>query len=428
MKVRNLLILLLAFILTAGLTFVVFVGIKSGPNTFKPIAGLVSSVELNGGTAVTLEVSENVETEPGEKAPPASDELIEEAMAMFEKRLDARGFYDITMTRQGENSIRIEMYTDDYEDLSDSGDLTEYICERGVLKFYDEEGNYIIDNAAVEEGSARAVKYDDTTYMLYFRLTEDGEKAFEAAAEEFGRSSMFTIEYDGSELVDRSIKNSIQDGQFAASLGLNRREVTNVANQLNTGMIDARFKAVQARSIMPTMGESVFYWLIVSALAGLGVCIVLMAVLNRGFGLIADLVYWMFGVSLIFALAAVRLKLSPAGIAGMAVGLFAFTAMLFAVVNDVKKNASSMAAKEAIRSAFKKNTMLMIDLNAVMLIAGIVMAIFEKSPMGEFSSAIALSAVLSFIFLFGVLRGMLYLGCGAFPKATPMFFAAKEEK
>ncbi|MBE5759975.1 MAG: hypothetical protein E7332_08150 [Clostridiales bacterium] len=417
MRVRNLLILLLTIVLTAGLAFVVFVGVQQGPYTFRPTYGLVSSVELNGGTAVTLRVEPYIEDlEEDEEKPKADDALVLEAMEMFEKRLDARGFYDITMTREDDDKIRIEMYTDDYEEISDSGDLTQYICEKGIMKFYDVEGNYLIDNAAIEPGTADILKYDDTTYMLYFKLSEEGKKAFEKLKDDYGKEAEFIIEYDDVELATRQYNKCIKDGQFAASLGFTKRETMNVAYQLNTGILNATFHVEQARSAMPTMGESVFIWIMYSALAAIAVTLVLLVIKFKGFGLLADLVYLMFAICLIFALAAVRLKLSPSGVAGMAVGVFAFTAMLFAIMNEFKANAETMSIREAIRAAFRKNNTLLIDLNAVMLIAGVVMAMFEKSPMAEFSSALALSAAVSFVFLYGVLRGMLIVADGAFPK------------
>ena len=92
------------------------------------------------------------------------------------------------------------------------------------------------------------------------------------------------------------------------------------------------------------------------------------------------------------------------------------SAVLPVLPGDPEANAETMSIREAIRAAFRKNNTLLIDLNAVMLIAGVVMAMFEKSPMAEFSSALALSAAVSFVFLYGVLRGMLIVADGAFPK------------
>ena len=285
MRVRNLLILLLTIVLTAGLAFVVFVGVQQGPYTFRPTYGLVSSVELNGGTAVTLRVEPYIEDlEEDEEKPKADDALVLEAMEMFEKRLDARGFYDITMTREGDDKIRIEMYTDDYEEISDSGDLTQYICEKGILKFYDVEGNYLIDNAAMEPGTADILRYDDMTYMLYFKLSEEGEKAFDKLKEDYGKDAEFIVEYDGVELATRQYSKSIKNGQFAVGLGFTKRETMNVAYQLNTGILNATFHVEQARSAMPTMGESVFMWIMYSALAAIAVTLILLVIKFKGLG------------------------------------------------------------------------------------------------------------------------------------------------
>ncbi len=422
MRVRNLLILLVTVIFTVGLGYVVFVGVKSGPYTFKPVAGLVSSVELNGGTMVTLKVSE---PDSEDENSPVSDELVEKSMEMFRERLDARGFYDIYMTREGADLIRIEMYTDDYEDLSTSSDLTTYICEKGVIKFFDEEGNLIAGNEVIKEDSAREIKYDDTTYMLFFLLTDEGVEKFDEVAREYGSDTLIKIEYDGTNMTSKELNGIKKEDQFAVALGLTRRETKNMAYQLNSGILPAKFNVRQARSLMPTMGETAFHWLIVSAIVAVAIGAVVLIIKNRLLGILSDIVYILFGICFIFALAAVRLKLSPAGIAGVVIGTFVFYTLLYMIVSQVYANANAENYKEIIKLTYRKYAVMAVDIYAVMLIFGIVMAMFEKSPMAEFSSAVALSGAVGIVFIEGILRGLLHVFYGAFPNMAKK--AVKEE-
>lgn len=426
MRIRRLLILLLLFVFTAALTYVVFFGVTSGPYTFLPTSGLVSSVELNGGTVISVKVKPVDAKGNDDPDAEVTDELMDEVMKMFKERLDDRGFYDISLSRAEDDIVRIEMYTDDYEDLSDSNDLTKYICERGVLKFYDEEGNYIIDNAAILDGTAREVRYDDTTYMLYFRLTEDGAEAFNRVRDEFGKDSNIDIEYDGTKLVTRKLSSIIKDGQFASSLGFTRREVTSMAYQLNSGILDAKFTVSQARSIKSVMGSEVFGLLMAGVLITLLAFITVMFVRYASYGFITVLHVWMFSVLLVFALAAVRLKLSPAGIAGTLIGLSAFMIQTDIILCEVRKLARANG-KEPIRDAYRNRGLFIVDINAALLLMGIVMAVFEKSPMGEFSSAVALSALIGFLFNFVFLRGFLHLFKGAFPNSRIGFTLRSNE-
>jgi len=135
MKAKNVISFLLVVVLIVAFAYVAAFDVKIGnieiPSTFDKEKGIKQGLDLVGGSIIVFE--------PDVKdLSKVTDEDMDSAESIIRARLDAEGYAEATISRQGETGIRVEI-----PNIDDPQKAVEMIGATAKLEFLDADGKVI---------------------------------------------------------------------------------------------------------------------------------------------------------------------------------------------------------------------------------------------------------------------------------------------
>ena len=120
MKAKSLIGLIVIIVLIAIFGFIIINGLSVGIYDFKPLTGIQQGLDITGGVYVVYQADDETPAEDLEDG-------IDGAMTVFRTRLDAKGLTEATITKQGSDSIRIEIPINETSEMQDANEISQYI-------------------------------------------------------------------------------------------------------------------------------------------------------------------------------------------------------------------------------------------------------------------------------------------------------------
>ena len=109
-------------------------------------------------------------------------------VSILTSRLTRQGFTEATVTRQGNDRIRVEI-----PNVSDPNEILRIIGTPAQLYFVDEAGNNLLEGAMIK--NAQASQDENGMPCVAFELSEEGAKIFaEATAANLGKTISITLD------------------------------------------------------------------------------------------------------------------------------------------------------------------------------------------------------------------------------------------
>ena len=203
MKKRSLVGIIVTFVLIALLCFVVINGFSVGIYEVKPLNGIQQGLDLTGGVYTVYQATDT--------SVDNFDEKMDGAMLVLRDRLDAKGFTEATVTKQGTDRIRVEIPINSTSEIQDPNEVAEFIGTPAKLEFVDPNGNTVLEGSDI--ASAQAGQNPQTLeYVVSFELTQAGAEKFAAATEEFLKQTI-SITIDGETISAPKVDSIIADGK-----------------------------------------------------------------------------------------------------------------------------------------------------------------------------------------------------------------------
>lgn len=399
MKKRSLVGIIVTFVLIALLCFVVINGFSVGIYEVKPLNGIQQGLDLTGGVYTVYQATDT--------SVDNFDEKMDGAMLVLRDRLDAKGFTEATVTKQGTDRIRVEIPINSTSEIQDPNEVAEFIGTPAKLEFVDPNGNTVLEGSDI--ANAQAGQNPQTLeYMVSFELTQAGAEKFAAATEEFLNQTI-SITMDGETISAPKVNSVIADGKGQITGNFTMESARDLAMQIESGALPLDLQEIEVRSISATLGAGALQNSIIAGFIGLIILFAFILVYYRLPGLVACMAliaYVCFVLLLLGSVPGVQLTLP--GIAGIILGIgMAVDANVIIFERFKEEFRSGKTLRTSFNGGFKKAFVTILDSNITTLICAIVLAVFGTGTLKSFAYTLIISIVVSMISALAITRGIL---------------------
>jgi protein-export membrane protein SecD len=395
MMAKSLTKFIITALIIAALTYVAFYGItlfgKTIPSALDPENGIRRGLDLTGGSVITYEA----------EAQTVTDEEMNTAIDMLRQRLDTLGYFEATITRQGEKRIRIEIPA-----ISNPEEAVQKLGATAELQFVDPDGKVIITGKDVVDAKAQYGQYDPTKpagNFVSLTISEEGTKKFADATARVSKNenkdagkNYIAIKLDqeiiSQPFVDQEIttKDVVISGSFTAeSAGW-------LANLIRAGKLPFSLKDVELRSVGPTLGEKALETSLMAGGIGVILVLIFMLIYYRIPGLVADIALIAYIAIVAIIMAGFRVNLSLPGIAGIILSIGMAVDANVVIFERIKEELrAGKTLRAAIDAGFSRAFTAIIDANITTLIAAAVLWKFGTGPIKGFAVTLSIGILTS---------------------------------
>lgn len=384
MKTKSLVKLCVTVLLVALVSVLAINGLQIGKYILKPVGQAISlGLDLRGGIYAVYQ---------GDTTAENFDSQMDATITIMRTRLTSAGYTEANITRQGDDRIRIEI-----PDVQDPNEILEIVGTPAHLAFLDPDGNVIMEGKDIVT-AAPMVNSSDSSYYVYFELSEEGKAAFaEATAANIGKAISITL--DDEVISAPTVQTAITEGSGSITGSFTQEEVINLANLILSGALPLDIELIENSAVSATLGVEA---LDTSILAGIiGVCLIMlfMLVIYRLPGLMADIALCIYMLIVFYALALVPgVQLTLPGIAGIVLGIGMAVdgnVIIFERFREELKSGRTvgMAAKRGYKNALSS----IIDSNVTTIIAALVLMYFGTGSIRGFAITLLIGVITSMI-------------------------------
>lgn len=376
-------------VVLTGMNITVFDYKINYPNALDKDWGIRQGLDLVGGSSITYEaVADSV-----------TDEQMQSVENVLRTRLDALGYSEATVARQGEKKVRIEIPA-----IQDPQTAVDTLGKTAVLTFRDADGNVVLEAADVDSAVSAYGAVDNTGVAVHhvkLILKDSGVNKFfsatQSAASRTDGNNYISIMLDEEVISSPRVDQAINNKECVISGGFSdASETAELAALINSGNLPFSIKEVSLSSIGPTLGEEALNTSLIAA--GIGVIIILlfMLLIYRLPGLVADIALLAYIAIVVYIMTFFRINLSLAGIAGiiLSIGMAVdANVIIFERINEELKLGKTI--KTAVSSGFDRAFLAIIDANITTIIAAVVLYIFGTGTIKGFAVTLAIGTVVS---------------------------------
>lgn len=403
MKAKNVISFLLVVVLIVAFAYVAAFDVKIGniqiPSTFDKEKGIKQGLDLVGGSIIVFEP----DVEDLSKV--TADEMGS-AESIIRARLDAEGYSEATISRQGETGIRVEI-----PNIDDPQKAIEMIGATAKLEFLNADGNVIMDGSK-DYVSGAVSKYGPISetsgnqYYVQLSFTSDGQKKFKEATQAAVNAmsenkNYISIALDGEVQMSPSVQEVIDSDSCIITGDYDADGAQAVANLISSGQLPFSLKDSELRSVGPTLGSEALNTSLKAALIGILLVMIFMLIVYRLPGLVANvsLVAYISLVTLIMAgffFTDFRVTLTLPGIAGviLSIGMAVdANVVIFERIKDELRSGKSVGA--SVNAGFKRALTAVIDSNITTVIASLVLYLFGTGTVKSFAVTLFIGIVVS---------------------------------
>jgi protein-export membrane protein SecD len=387
------------------------------PDQVRAIVGELSdgvSVSTPGGAELRLAFTEQAERD-------LRNDVMEQVAAVIRVRLDALGTKELSLQRQGEDRIVVQVPgVEDPEPikeiLSRIAKLTFSFVVEGVVAGVDRvppnakllpsddigaDGRpiyHVVQKRKILGGEnlvdAQAT-FQDNRPVVSFRFDSAGAKRFaEATRDNFGRP--FAIVLDGKVISAPVIREPILGGSGVITGRFTVKEVQELALLLRAGALSAPIEFLEERSVGPGLGADSIRAGEIASLLGLAFVVVFMVLGYGTFGLIADIALVANLVLIVAALSALQATLTLPGLAGIVLTIGIAVDANVLIFERIREELSlGRGPVTAIDAGYRRAMTTILDSNLTTLIAAVLLFYFGSGPVKGFAVTLSIGIITS---------------------------------
>ncbi len=361
----------------------------SYPSALDEDNGIRQGLDLVGGSVITYEA----QTEE------ATDSEMESVENVLRKRLDALGYSEATVSRQGDKKVRVEIPA-----IQDPEEAVQTLGQTAKLTFRDSTGETVLEGTDVASATARFGQINETSGNVHYvelRLNNSGIDKFaaatSAAAGKAEGENYIAIMLDEEVISQPRVNETINSATCVISGGFaDSSETSELATLINSGNLPFSITDVELRSVGPTLGERALETSLFAAGIGILLIMLFMLLFYRLPGLIADISLLAYIAIITFIMSWFRINLSLPGIAGiiLSVGMAVdANVVIFARMQEELSVGKSVRA--SVDAGFDRAFIAILDANITTLIAAVVLYYFGTGPIQGFAITLGIGTVVS---------------------------------
>jgi len=389
----------LVVLLVAATAFVALNGFGQGfmVRYMKPWGEAISlGLDLRGGVYTVYRAPRTAENAD------EYDVLLTSTLRVMQDRLSNKGFTEATVTKQGDDRIRIEI-----PDVQDPNQIIDIIGTPAHLEFKDEAGNVLMEGKDVR---VAAPQYIQSKYVISFQLTPEGAELFAEAT----RANLYrtiSIELDGN-VISAPVVNSVITGGagIIESPTMTLDEASNTAMLIQSGALPLHIEQLEMSAISATLGVEALDRALLAGLIG-GILIMLFMLWRyRLPGLVANLALIIYVLLVMFLLAVFGAQLTLPGVAGIVLGIgMAVDANILIFERFREEYKGGRSLRVSVQMGFNRALKAVIDASVTTIIAALVLYQFGTGSIQGFALALLISVGSSMVTAVVVSKALLNL-------------------
>lgn len=396
-----LIICLSAYIALFGFNINLFGLHLSYPHSLDEEYGIRQGLDLVGGSIITYEA----QTES------ATDDEMESVKNILRKRLDALGYSEATVSRQGDKKVRVEIPS-----IQDPKEAVETLGQTAVLTFRDADGNIVLEGTDVKSASAAFGQVNETSSAVHYvalQLNDSGIQKFadatSIASQRSDGTNYISIMLDETEISRPSVSTTINQSECIISGGFTSSDETReLATLISSGNLPFSIEDVELRSVGPSLGEQALRTSLIAAAIGVLLIMAFMIIMYRLPGLMADISLLFYIAIVAYIMSEFRINLSLPGIAGLILSIgMAVDANVIIFARMKEELALGKTIRASVDSGFNRAFIAIIDSNVTTIIAAVVLYIFGTGPIQGFAITLGVGTVVSMFTAIFVTKFML---------------------
>ncbi len=399
MRKKSLTAFIVVVALIGVLTYVVFNGLSVGIYNFRPLDGIQQGLDITGGVYTVYQAKDTSVDDYEQK--------MEGTLAVFRTRLDSKGFTEATITRQGNDKIRVEIPINNTSEMQDPNEISQYIGTPAKLQFKDPDGNVIMEGSDIK--TARAVVGQTGVPEVSFTLSDEGAKKFaEATSRLVGQQ--ISIVLDDVEISAPEVKSVIAGGSgVIENQNFTTESATELAQQIESGALPLDLEEIEVRSMSATLGQDALQNSIFAGIIGMIVLFGFMIAYYRIPGLLACITLTLYLDLVLLLLGSVPgVQLTLPGIAGIILGIGMAVDANVIIYERFREEAwAGKTLRVAQKAGFHKAFITIMDSNITTLISAIVLAVYGTGTIKSFAYTLIISIIASMFCALIVARALM---------------------
>jgi preprotein translocase subunit SecD len=378
---------------TASLILVIVVAIVAGVINYE---GLIAKntrlipklgLDLRGGVRIVLEAQDT-------ESAKATNDAIDAAVGVIDKRVNALGVSEATAVREGANSKRIVVELPGWEDPEAAKGI---IGKTALLEFKTEDGKVVVSGKNLKDAKLVFSQAQDSLGepQISFELDAAGTTAF-AAATQANVGKKITIYLDSQVLMSPTVEVAITDGKGVISGGFTAAEASNYALLLKSGALPVKLVAISEEVVGPSLGGVFVRRSALAAVIAFLLVVIWMFVMYRYLGLVSGIALIIYADILMAAYLVLHATLSLPAIGGaiLSIGM-AVDANCIIFERIREELGMKKTVKSAIGAGFSRAFRAVFDSNLTVLVGTAFLFYFGSGTVRGFSVTLALGVLAS---------------------------------
>lgn len=382
-RTRAILSLIVILVVVALAGYVALFGIGKGTmvHYLKPWGEAISlGLDLRGGV-YTVYQAEDSSVED-------FDAKMNSTVNILISRLTRQGFTEATVTRQGNDRIRVEI-----PNVSDPNEILEIIGSPAQLYFKDESGNVIIEGSMIE--NAQEAMDENGMPCVAFELNDEGAKLFaDATAANIGKT--ISIELDGETISSPMVNSIIAGGQGQITGNFTAEDAKTLANLILSGALPLNLTQLEVSAISATLGDSALESALMAGVIGAVLVMLFMLLRYRLCGLVADIALTIYIMIVVLLLALTGAQLTLPGVAGIILGIGMAVDANVVIFERIREELHiGRPLPSSVKKGFSNALSAILDANVTTIIAAIVLYAFGTGSIRGFALTLGIGVATS---------------------------------
>ena len=376
------LVVILVVVALAGYVALFGIGKGTSIHYVKPWGEAISlGLDLRGGVYTVYQAEEDGSED--------FDSKMNSTVNILTSRLTRQGFTEATVTRQGNDRIRVEI-----PNVTDPNEILRIIGSPAQLNFKDEAGNVIIEGAMVK--NAQAAQDENGRPCVSFELNDEGAKLFaEGTAANLGKT--ISIELDGEVISAPTVNSVISGGQGQiTSSSFTAEEAKTLANLILSGALPLNLSQLEVSAISATLGDTALDRALMAGIIGVALVMLFMLIRYRLCGLVADIALTIYIMIVVLLLALTGAQLTLPGVAGIILGIGMAVDANVVIFERIREELSvGRPLPSSVKKGFSNALSAIIDANITTIIAAVVLYAFGTGSIRGFALTLGISVATS---------------------------------
>ncbi len=391
--------------------------------------GITQGLDLKGGTVIVY----RAQTEN-----PTEDDM-NTVVSMLRTRLDGQGYTEATLTRQGEDKVRVELpdVQDAQKAVETLGSTAELIFAESVTTDPNDPAKLVVEKQVMtgKEVKNAMAEYGQTeqgmsasSYYITLELTEEGRDKFSEATGRLIGQPIYIL-MDGIVLSAPTVQTKIDSETCVITGQFESEEAKALAANIKSGQLPFSLEQVEVRTVSATLGEEALGNAVKAGIIGLILVLLFMLIFYRIQGLMADFALLGYIAIVFIILANCHINLTLPGIAGIILSIGMAVDANVVIFERVKEELRlGKTVRSAVDAGFDRALSAVIDSNITTIISAVILWWLGTGSIKGFGITLFIGIVVSMISAIFVTKFLLKQTIGMNIKNIWLFGVSKKKQ